>query len=98
VAVQRLLARHIMGHRRRVESFFLKKPAFHAFSPAMAPLAIAVHRQNSDMTICHARPSKSPPYALCVASSLMLDACADVELRFIPVATGHDVRAPIVKK
>ncbi|GLI79430.1 hypothetical protein PoHVEF18_007765 [Penicillium ochrochloron] len=48
------------------------------------------------MTVCNARPSKSSPYTPWVTNSLMQDACAQIDSRFISVATGQDFRAPII--
>ncbi|KAF9889311.1 hypothetical protein FE257_007420 [Aspergillus nanangensis] len=80
-----------------VDNFLRKKPAFYTISRTMQPLAIGVQRDYSDVTVCHARPSQSSPYALWVTNSLMKDAYAKVELRFVSVATGQDIRAPVVK-
>lgn len=49
------------------------------------------------MTVCNARPSKSSPYTPWVTNSLMQDACAKIQSRFISVVTGQDFRAPIIK-
>lgn len=78
-----------------VDYFQRKKPAYYAMRRALAPLAIAVKRAHFDWSVVHARVPPTSNYELWVASSLPKETTATVELRFISVATGQEIKAAV---
>ncbi len=81
-----------------VDYFMRKKPAYYVIRRALAPVAVAVKRSHHDWSVVHARPAKASFYELWVASSRLEEQKATVELRFISIATGEDIKAPIVRE
>ncbi|KAK4632621.1 Beta-mannosidase B [Fulvia fulva] len=81
-----------------VDYFLRKKPAYYAVRRVLAPIAVAVKRAHHDWSVVHARPAKSLDYECWVASSKTTEVTATVELRFISIATGKDIKAKVVKK
>ncbi|KAJ9655174.1 hypothetical protein H2201_008865 [Coniosporium apollinis] len=81
-----------------VDYFLRKKPAYYAMRRALAPVAVAVKRAHHDWSITHARPAKTSDWELWIASSKTEPVTATVELRFISVATGKEVKDAVVKK
>jgi beta-mannosidase len=79
-----------------VDYFLRPKPAFYAMARILAPVAVGVQREHHDWSISHARPAKTSKYELWAVSSLREEATALVELRFISVDTGTEVRDRIV--
>lgn len=81
-----------------VDYFLRKKPAYYAMRRVLAPVAVAVKRAHHDWSVVHARVPKSSDFELWVASSQLEEVTATVELRFISVATGKEIKESITKK
>lgn len=81
-----------------VDYFLRKKPAYYAMRRVLAPIAVAVKRAHHDWSVVHARPAKSSEYECWVSSSKTHKVTATVELRFISIATGEEVKETITKK
>ncbi|KAF2162136.1 glycoside hydrolase family 2 protein [Zasmidium cellare ATCC 36951] len=81
-----------------VDYFLRKKPSYYAVRRVLAPVAVAVKREHHDWSVVHARPAKTLQYECWVASSRTKFITATVELRFISIATGKDIKDKIVKK
>lgn len=80
-----------------VDYFLRKKPAYYAMRRALAPIAVAVKRVHHDWSVVHARVPKTSDYELWVASSRPTELTATVELRFISVSSGYEIKNKIVK-
>ncbi|KAH7128385.1 glycoside hydrolase superfamily [Dendryphion nanum] len=81
-----------------VDYFLRKKPAYYAMRRVLAPVAVAVKRAHFDWSVVHARVPKSSDYEVWVASQHGSELTATVELRFISVATGKEIKEKLVKK
>lgn len=80
-----------------VDYFQRKKPAYYAMRRVLAPVAVAVKRAHFDWSVVHARVPKNSDYEIWVASNQATELTATVELRFISVSTGAEIKAPIIK-
>ncbi|CAI6336501.1 unnamed protein product [Periconia digitata] len=81
-----------------VDYFLRKKPAYYAMRRVLAPVAVAVKRAHHDWSVVHARAPKTSDYELWVASSQGEELTATVELRFISIATGEEIKDKVVKQ
>jgi beta-mannosidase len=81
-----------------VDYFLRKKPAYYAMRRVLAPVAVAVKRAHHDWSVVHARVPKTSDYELWVASNQPRELKATVELRFISVATGKEIKESVTKK
>lgn len=81
-----------------VDYFLRKKPAYYAVRRVLAPIAVAVKRAHHDWSVVHARPAKTLGYECWVASFKTSEIRATVEVRYISVATGKDIKDKVVKK
>lgn len=81
-----------------VDYFLRRKAAYYAVARVLAPIAIGVQREHHDWSISHARPAKTSKYELWVVSSLQKEVTARVELKFISVSTGLQIKEPIVRE
>ncbi|KAF2194519.1 glycoside hydrolase family 2 protein [Zopfia rhizophila CBS 207.26] len=81
-----------------VDYFLRKKPAYYAMRRVLAPVAVAVKRTHHDWSVVHARVPKTSDYELWVASNRRTELTATVELQFISVSTGKEIKEKIVKK
>ena len=81
-----------------VDHFQRRKPAYYAIKRALAPLAVGVKRTHYDWSVSHARRPSTSRYECWVASSKVADVVADVEIRFISIASGTDVKERVVKE
>ena len=63
----------------------------------LKPIAIGVRRAHHDWSVCHARPAKTLDYQLWAVSNRTIEVIADMELRFVSVATGLDIKPAVVK-
>ncbi|KAL4805315.1 glycoside hydrolase superfamily [Aspergillus unguis] len=79
-----------------VDYFLRPKPAFYAVGRVLKPVAIGVRREHHDWSISHAQPPKTSKYELWVVSSLQEEIVGKVELRFISIKTGLEIRESIV--
>jgi beta-mannosidase len=74
-----------------------RKPAFYTVKRALQPLVAGVQREHHDWSVCHARPAKVSKYSVCVTSSLRRGSTLDVELRFVSIDSGEDIKPAITK-
>ncbi|KAF2843698.1 glycoside hydrolase family 2 protein [Patellaria atrata CBS 101060] len=81
-----------------VDYFQRKKPAYYTMRRVLAPVAVAVKRAHHDWSVTHARPAKTSDFELWVSSSKTTEETATVELRFISIATGQDIKEAITKQ
>lgn len=81
-----------------VDYFLRKKPAYYAMRRALAPIAVAVRRAHHDWSVVHARSAKTSEYECWVASSLTKEITATVEVRYVCIATGQEIKEKIVKE
>lgn len=81
-----------------VDYFRRKKPAYYAMRRVLAPIAVAVKRAHHDWSVVHARPAKTSDYEMWVASSKTEELVATVELRYISIATGKEIKPAVVRK
>ena len=81
-----------------VDYFLRKKPAYYTMRRALAPVAVAVKRAHHDWSVAHARPARTSEYECWVVSNRTVDVMATVELRFVSIATGRDIKKRIVRK
>ena len=80
-----------------VDYFLRKKPAYYAMRRVLAPVAVAVKRAHHDWSVVHARVPKSSEYEVWVASNQPSELTATVEVRFISVATGKEIKEKVVR-
>ncbi|EKV11699.1 Glycoside hydrolase, family 2, N-terminal [Penicillium digitatum] len=82
-----------------IVDYFLKpKPAYYAVKRVLSPIAIGVRREHHDWSVAHAQPPKTSKYELWIASNQPETVQGSVELRFLSVNTGRDIRPPIVRE
>ncbi|KAK1045939.1 hypothetical protein LTR12_015424 [Friedmanniomyces endolithicus] len=81
-----------------IDYFLRKKPAYYAMRRVLAPIAVAVKRAHHDWSVVHARPAKTSDYECWVASGKTSEVVATVELRYISIATGREIKEKILKK
>ena len=79
-----------------VDYFLRPKPAFYAVARVLNPIAVGVRREHHDWSVTHAQPPKTSKFELWIASSLQKEVSGKVELRFLSVNTGLEVRESIV--
>ncbi|KAJ5951049.1 Glycoside hydrolase family 2 immunoglobulin-like beta-sandwich [Penicillium vulpinum] len=77
-----------------VDYFLRPKPAYYTVKRVMQPIVIGVRRSHHDWSVVHAVPPKQSQYEIWVASSRQEVLHGTVELRFLSVVTGKDLRAP----
>ncbi|KAK7525896.1 uncharacterized protein IWZ02DRAFT_474219 [Phyllosticta citriasiana] len=80
-----------------IDYFQRKKPAYYAMRRALAPVAVAVKRAHHDWSVAHARPAKTSAWELWASSSKTHEVVGTVELRFISIATGKDIKQSVTK-
>lgn len=78
--------------------YLRKKPAYYAMARVLAPLAVGVRRAHHDWSVAHARPAPSSDWELYLVSNKLTEVEATVELRFISVKTGKEVKEAFIKK
>lgn len=78
--------------------YLRRKPAYYAMARVLAPLAIGVRRKHHDWSVTHAREPKTQEWELWAVSSKLQEQVVDVELRFVSVKAGKDIKDKIVKK
>lgn len=81
-----------------VDYFLRKKPAYYAMRRVLAPVAVAVKRAHHNWSVVHARVPQTSEYEVWVASRQATELTATVELRFISVSTGEEIKEKVVKK
>ncbi|KAJ5096428.1 Glycoside hydrolase [Penicillium alfredii] len=81
-----------------IVDYFLKpKPAYYAVKRVLNPIAVGVRREHHDWSVAHAQPPRASRYELWISSSRAHTVQGRVELRFLSVNTGQDIRRPIVR-
>jgi beta-mannosidase len=58
---------------------------------------VGVQREHHDWSVCHARPAKTSSYKVWISSSLLNEVNVDLELRFISIDTGKEVKPAVTK-
>lgn len=81
-----------------VDYFLNPKPAFYAVRRVLNPIAVGVRREHHDWSIAHAQPPKTSKYELWIASSKPQLISGAIELRFLSVNTGKEMRPSILHK
>lgn len=81
-----------------VDYYLRPKPAYYAVKRVMNSLAIGVRREHSDWSVVHAQPNDQSRYELWVVSDKQQVVQGAVELRFISVDSGKDLRPPVVRE
>lgn len=79
-----------------VDYFLQPKPAYYTVRRVMQPLAVGVQREHHDWSVVHAQPPEKSRFEMWVTSSRQEVLHGTVELRFLSVLTGRDLRAPVV--
>jgi beta-mannosidase len=80
-----------------IDYYLRKKPSFYAIKRALLPLAVGVQREHHDWSVCHARPAKTSSYKVWISSSMQNEVNVDLELRFISIDTGKEVKSAVTK-
>ncbi|KAL1865829.1 hypothetical protein Plec18167_009267 [Paecilomyces lecythidis] len=78
-----------------VDYFLSPKPSYYAIARALSPVAVGIQREHHDWSLSHIRPPETAKYNLWVASSVQEEVVATVELRFISINTGSEIRESI---
>lgn len=81
-----------------VDYFLRKKPAYYAMRRVLAPIAVAVKRAHFDWSVVHARVPKESEFEVWAVSQKLEEVVATVELRFISITSGKEIKEKIVKK
>jgi len=81
-----------------VDYYLRRKPSYYAVARVLAPVAVGVRRQHYDWSKSHAREPKTQDWELWVVSSKLEDIQADVEIRFISVESGKEIKDKIVRR
>lgn len=79
-----------------VDYFLRPKPAYYTVRRVMQPLAIGVCREHNDWSVVHAKPPTKSRYEMWVASSNREVQQGTVELRYLSVESGRDLRPPVI--
>lgn len=64
----------------------------------LAPIAIGVRRAHHDWSVTHAREPKTQAWELWAVSSKLHPVTVDIELRFISVKSGKEIKDKILRK
>ncbi|EXJ87683.1 beta-mannosidase B [Capronia coronata CBS 617.96] len=81
-----------------VDYYLRRKPAYYAMARVLAPVAVGIRRAHHDWSVTHAREPQTQNWELWVVSSRLTEVTADVEVRFVSVRTGREIKEKIVKK
>jgi beta-mannosidase len=81
-----------------VDYFLTKKPAYYAISRTLKPIAAGVQREHHDWSVVHARPAKTSAFSVWIASNDQQEITVTVEIRYVSIKTGEDIRDQVVKK
>ncbi|KAJ5778752.1 Glycoside hydrolase family 2 immunoglobulin-like beta-sandwich [Penicillium odoratum] len=80
-----------------VDYFLRPKPAYYAVKRVLNPIAVGVRREHHDWSVVHAQPALSSQYELWVVSNKPETLQGKVELRFISIETGKEIRSPLIR-
>ncbi|KAK9320230.1 glycoside hydrolase superfamily [Lipomyces orientalis] len=78
--------------------YLRRKPSYYALARVLAPIAVGVKREHHDWSVSHAREPAFSKWELWLVSSNVEDSTVDIELRFVSVETGKEIKSKIVKK
>ncbi|KAK7890749.1 hypothetical protein LTR67_007958 [Exophiala xenobiotica] len=81
-----------------VDYYLRRKPAYYAMARVLAPVAVGIRRTHHDWSVTHAREPKTQDWELWVVSSRLTETTADVEVRFVSVRTGREIKEKVVKR
>jgi beta-mannosidase len=81
-----------------VDYFLRRKPAYYAMARVLAPLAIGIRREHHDWSVTHAREPKIQTWEIWAVSSRPEEVIADVEIEFVSVATGKQIKEKVLKR
>ncbi|KIW65469.1 hypothetical protein PV04_07727 [Phialophora macrospora] len=81
-----------------VDYYLRRKPAYYAMARVLAPVAVGIRRSHHDWSVTHAREPRTQEWELWVVSSRLTEMTADVEVKFVSVHTGREIKEKIVKK
>jgi beta-mannosidase len=81
-----------------VDYYQRKKPAYYAMKRVLAPIAIGIRREHWDWSVAHARPPKVLKWECWVVSKEPKVIHGEVEIRFISIAKGNEIKEPIRRK
>ncbi|SPJ78522.1 related to beta-mannosidase [Fusarium torulosum] len=81
-----------------VDYFLTKKPAYYALRRTLKPIAAGVQREHHDWSVVHARPAKTSAFSVWITSSHQQGITVTVEIRFVSIKTGEDIRNKVVKQ
>ncbi|KIV79563.1 hypothetical protein PV11_07115 [Exophiala sideris] len=81
-----------------VDYYLRRKPAYYAMARVLAPVAVGVRRAHHDWSVTHARQPRTQDWELWVVSSRLTEITADVEVKFVSVRTGREIKEKIVRK
>ena len=82
-----------------IADYFLNpKPAYYAVKRVLNPIAVGVRREHHDWSVAHAQPPRTSKYELWVSSNNPEAVRGSIELRFLSVNTGRDIRTPILRE
>ncbi|KAJ5895666.1 Glycoside hydrolase family 2 immunoglobulin-like beta-sandwich [Penicillium taxi] len=73
------------------------KPAYYAVKRVLSPIAVGVKREHHDWSVTHAKPPQKSFYELWVASSRPYEVRGSIELRFLSIETGEEIRKAITQ-
>jgi beta-mannosidase len=80
-----------------VDYYQRKKPAYYSMRRVLAPIAIAVRRDHWDWSVAHARSPATLQWECWAVSKEPEATDCVVELRFISISTGSDIREAVTK-
>ncbi|RJE26160.1 hypothetical protein PHISCL_01510 [Aspergillus sclerotialis] len=80
-----------------VDYFRRKKAAYYSLARVLAPIAVGVQREHHDWSVAHARPAKSSRFSVWAVNSKPYPVEAQVELRFVAISTGDDIKPSVSK-
>ena len=81
-----------------VDYYLRRKPAYYAMARVLAPIAVGVRRKHHDWSVTHAREPRTQEWELWVVSSTLEEVHADVEVRFISVESGKEIKDTLSRK
>ena len=81
-----------------VDYYLRRKPAYYAMARVLAPVAVGIRRKHHDWSVTHARQPQTQDWELWVVSSQLEEVVADVEVKFVSVKTGAEIKEKIVQK
>lgn len=81
-----------------VDYFLRPKPAYYAVKRVLNPIAVGVQREHHDWSVVHAQPALTSQYKLWVVSNNPENVRGTVELRFVSIETGKEIRPSVVRR